>query len=189
MITIPLSVKTRLGFKNGEFTALNVSRIAEEIGVDAVTIHGRTVEQKYSGMVDWAKITEVVRAVHIPVIANGGVNDGAKAKEVLIQTGAVAVMPGRAILGDPWLIEEILHHLHGSPIKHRRSLKWVKETALEHFDSMAQFYGERCACLCMRKFFSLYFKGIFRISVVRKKLGCLNSRSDFLSMLKEVETI
>ena len=107
---------------------------------------------------------------------------------MLVQTGALAVMPGRALLGDPWLIGEILHHLHGTAIEHHRSIKRVKETALEHFDSMVQFYGERSACLCMRRFFSLYFKGIFRISVIRKNLGGLNSRSDFLSMLKAVET-
>ena len=187
-VTIPLTIKTRLGFKNGEFSALNVAKIAEEIGADAVTIHGRTVEQKYSGKVDWAKIAEVVRSVHVPIVANGGIDNGVMAKELLIQTGALAVMPGRAILGDPWLIAEILHHLHGTAIVHHRSVKRVKETALEHFDSMAQFYDERCACLCMRRFFSLYFKGMFRISVIRKKLGGLNSRSDFLSMLQEIET-
>jgi len=188
VITIPLTVKTRLGFKSGEFTALKIARIAEEIGLDAVTIHGRSIEQKYSGKVDWTKIAEVVRSVNVPVIANGGIDNGVMAKEMLVQTGALAVMPGRAILGDPWLIGEILHHLHGTAIEHHRSVKRVKETALEHFDSMVQFYGERSACLCMRRFFSLYFKGIFRISVIRKNLGGLNSRSDFLSMLKAVET-
>ena len=188
VLPIPLTIKTRLGYKTGEFSALIVAKIAEEIGVDAVTIHGRSVEQKYSDRVDWSKIAEVVRSVKVPVVANGGIENGVMARKVLLQTGALAVMPGRALLGNPWLIGDILHHLHRKGIEQHRSVKRVKETALEHFDSLVRFYGERPACLCMRRFFSLYFKGISGISLIRKNLGNLNSRSDFLSMLAEVKS-
>jgi len=186
-LTIPLTIKTRLGFKTTESNVLTVAKIAEEVGINAVTVHGRSVEQKHLGPPDWNKIAQVVDTINVPVIANGGIDNGLIAQKVLLQTGASAVMPGRAILGNPWLVGEILYHLHGKAIEHHRSIRKIKEIALEHFDSMTQFYDERLACLIMRRFFSFYFKGIPGILAIRRRLVNLNSRSDFLGLLDEAD--
>ncbi len=188
-IDIPLTIKIRLGFWTKELTALVVARIAEENGVDAITVHGRSVEQGYSGLVDLQRIKEVAQSVSVPVIANGGIGNEFVTREILQQTGAIAVMPGRAILGNPWLIGEILHQLHGREIGQYRSIDKIKETALEHFNSLAKFYNERSACLSMRRFLSLYFKGTPCVVEMRRKLNALNSRSDFILLLDEASAL
>ena len=186
-ISIPLTIKTRLGFKRDEFTALPLAQMAKEIGVDAMTIHARSIEQKYLGTPEWEKISEISATVKMPIIANGGICNGAIAKQVLHQTGAVAVMPGRSILGNPWLIEEILYHLQGTPKGRPRTIQTIKEIATEHFSIMAQFYDERTACLNMRRFLSFYFKGFRGVATFRKKLPSMNTQSDFLFLLEQIE--
>lgn len=186
-LTIPLTIKTRLGVKKEEINILSIAKMAADAGVEAIAIHGRTLDQFHKGPADWEKIAEVVNTVSVPIIANGGIDSGSMARQVLAQTGAAAVMPGRAVVGNPWLIEDILFHLHGKPQDHPRSKEVVLEIVREHFLNMVQFYNERIACLSMRKFISFYFKGFSGISSLRRKLAFLHTEADFLSLLQEIE--
>jgi len=102
-------IKARAILVNNERTMnMLMHSMAEENGINAITVHGRSVEQGYSGLLDWPRIKEVAQSVSVPVIANGGIGNGFMTSEILQQTGAMAVMPSRAFLGNTWLIGEIL---------------------------------------------------------------------------------
>ena len=107
----PVTVKIRKGFANDELTAPDIAYIAQESGASAVTVHGRTREQYYSGKADWNAIAEVKRRVSIPVIGNGDVTDGESAKRMFDETGCDAVAIGRAAQGNPFIFREILHFI------------------------------------------------------------------------------
>lgn len=110
-VDVPVTLKTRLGFADGEENILRVAAMAEEAGVAALAIHGRTRNQMYKGVARYELIREVKRSVSIPIVANGDIDSPQKAKEVLDYTGADAVMIGRAAQGRPWIFRETLHYL------------------------------------------------------------------------------
>ena len=129
-----------------------------EVGVSAITIHGRTGEKKFGLVMDLDGIKEVVDSVDVPVIANGGVYTGEEAVNLLDATGAAAVMPGRGLIGNPWLVNGIRSSL--SDIKTPGpDLDERKEVAMRHLNYLCEFYGERSGVILMRRLLGKYFSG------------------------------
>lgn len=153
--TCPVTVKMRLGWDDARRNAPVLSRRAADLGIDAVTVHGRTRQQFYTGHADWSAIAEVVSAVGVPVIANGDILCLADARTCLARSGAAGVMIGRAALGQPWIVGGIGAALAGrtwtSPGGLERS-----EAAIAHFEALLGLYGERVGLRHARKHLAAY---------------------------------
>lgn len=148
----PVTVKFRIGFEKNSRTGVDFARIMQDAGAAAITVHGRTREQFYEGKADWDYIAEVVRAVQIPVIANGDVFTAADYREIKEHTGAAGVMIARGALGDPHIFSRIT----GTPFPF-----WTrKETVLEHIRVLSGFHSEVYVCNNMKKHIAYYCKGL-----------------------------
>lgn len=150
-VDVPVTLKTRLGFRNGEENILRVAKLAEECGIAALAIHGRTREDMYNGEARFDLIREVKSQIGIPVMANGDIDSPQKAKAVLEATGADAIMIGRAAQGRPWLFREIAHFLATGELLPPPRLEEIREMLLGHVDELHAFYGEYSGCRIARK--------------------------------------
>ena len=138
--TVPVTVKMRTGWDEKHVTVLELAKVAEEIGFSAVTVHGRTRKDRFIGPVDYAMIGKVVRELKIPVIANGDIDSGAKAIEVIKETGAAGVMIGRAALGAPWIFREIADAIAGR-LSHAVTIEERREVILRHWKEHCATFG------------------------------------------------
>ncbi len=163
----PVTVKIRKGFTEQDANAAEIARIAESAGAAAVTVHGRTREQYYSGKADWEIIRRVKEAVSIPVIGNGDVNSPQKAKQMLDETGCDAVMVGRAARGNPWLFGRIVTYLETGELKPRPELNEVRTMMLRHARMQIEYKGEYTGIREMRKHISWYTAGYPNSSKLR----------------------
>lgn len=155
-VDVPVTLKTRLGFANGQENILRVALRAEQAGIAALAIHGRTREQMYTGEARYPLIREVKQLLKIPVIANGDINSPAKAQFVLEQTGADALMIGRAAQGRPWIFREIAHYLLTGTSLPAPSLGEIHSVVLQHLTDLYAFYGEYSGCRMARKHIAWY---------------------------------
>ena len=174
-VDVPVTLKTRLGFLNGEENILRVARRAEQAGIAALALHGRTREDMYLNTARYSLIKEVKQMLSIPVIANGDIDSPEKAKYVLDYTGADAVMIGRAAQGRPWIFREISHYLETGEHLAAPSIEEVKDVLLGHLSELYQFYGEYSGCRIARKHIAWYTKG-------------LRSSNEFRQNMYQVET-
>ena len=156
----PVTAKIRLGWDRGHLNYLELSHRLEDVGIAAITVHGRTKVQMYSGRADWNAIREVKQALSIPVIANGDVFSPKDAVELLQRTGADMAMIGRGAFGNPWLFQQCAAALAGQPIPPRPPLAQRCDTAVHQILLTAEQKGERIACLEARKHYAWYLKGI-----------------------------
>ncbi len=150
-VDVPVTLKTRLGFANGQENILRVAKIAESAGIAALAIHGRTREEMYHGQARHALIGEVKKTLNIPVIANGDIDSPQKAKIVLDETGADAIMIGRAAQGRPWIFREIAHYLATGETLPPPTVAEVDTVLGEHLQALYDFYGEYSGCRIARK--------------------------------------
>lgn len=157
---VPVTAKIRLGWDKGHLNAVELAKALEGAGVSAITVHGRTKVQMYSGTADWAGIRAVREAVSVPVIANGDVFSPKDAVDILKRTGCEALMIGRGAFGNPWLFQQCAAALAGEPIPPRPPLAERVDTAVEQIRLCAQHKGEHIACLEARKHYAWYLKGI-----------------------------
>jgi tRNA-dihydrouridine synthase B len=155
-VEVPVTLKIRTGYDRARRNAVAVARIAEDCGIAALTVHGRTREDHYEGEAEYETIAAVKRAVGIPVIANGDVSCGPKARAVLDATGADALMIGRGALGNPWIFKDIQHYLTTGRTSIQRSAGEVGQVLLAHLDELHAFYGPGRGVRVARKHIQWY---------------------------------
>lgn len=157
-VEVPVTLKIRTGWAAGQKNALEIARIAEAAGIQALAVHGRTRDQQYTGTAEYDTIAEVKAALSIPVVANGDIDSPRKAAEVLARTGCDAVMVGRAAQGRPWIFREIAHYLATGGHLPEPSLGEVRDVLLGHLDALHAFYGEPAGVRIARKHLGWYAK-------------------------------
>lgn len=167
----PVTVKIRKGFDENSINAAELAKVAEENGAAAVTVHGRTREQYYSGKADWEIIRQVKRAVTIPVIGNGDITDAHSAARMLEQTGCDGIMVGRACRGNPWIFREINSFLDTGRIPERPSQEELCGIILKHIRLQLQYKGEYTAVREMRKHVAWYTAGVQHSAKLRKQIN------------------
>ncbi len=180
----PVTVKFRMGWDGGSVNAVEFAKIAEQSGADAVTVHGRTRMQFYSGEADLDIIKKVKAAVKIPVIGNGDVRGGESAKKMLEYTGCDGIMIGRAAQGDPWIFERVNAYLKDGTLLPPPSLEKRCEVAARHLELLVKFKGERRGTLEGRKHMAWYFKGMPGGAALREKINKCESSAETLALIK-----
>ncbi len=159
-VDVPVTLKTRLGFANGQENILEVAKIAEDAGIAAIAIHGRTREDFYTGQARYELIKQVKDSLTIPVIVNGDIDSPQKALDVWQQTGADAVMIGRAAQGRPWLFRDIAHFAKTGEELSPPSVPELRQIVLTHLEELYRFYGEYSGCRIARKHIAWYTGGL-----------------------------
>jgi nifR3 family TIM-barrel protein len=169
-VDCPVTVKMRLGWDERSHVYLEVAKRAEAAGVKALTLHARTARQFYKGAADWSHIAALKRGVSIPVIGNGDLNDAPEAVRRLRESGVDGVMLGRAVLGNPWLVEQIRALLEGREAPASPSAPDRLRYALVHYRTMVEEWGEPRAVPQMRKHLGYYLKGFRGAGELRERL-------------------
>lgn len=184
-VRIPVTVKMRIGWSRETLNAPELAAAVEEAGAAAVTVHGRTKEELYSGQADWGEIRRVVDAVHIPVIGNGDVVDGRSAKALMEETGCAAVAVGRAAWGNPWIFREVNTYLETGEILPPPTREERLSMAERHLKGLVAEKGEYIAVREMRAHASHYFHGLPRATALRREIMKAESEAAFLALLEE----
>lgn len=177
-VDVPVTLKTRLGFLNGEENILRVAKRAEDSGIAALALHGRTREDMYLNTARYELIREVKKNINIPLIANGDIDSPEKAKYVLDYTGADAVMIGRAAQGRPWIFREIAHYLETGEHLATPEIVEVKQVLMGHLAELYQFYGEYSGCRIARKHIAWYTKGLRSSNEFRQNMYKVENTAD-----------
>jgi tRNA-dihydrouridine synthase B len=180
----PVTVKIRKGWDDTCINAVEMAKIAEESGVSAIAIHGRTREQYYSGKADWDIIREVKENVSIPVIGNGDVFEVEDAINMLNKTNCDAIMIGRGAQGNPWIFKRINHYMQTGEILPEPTLEEKIDTAMKHLKLAVDEHGEYVAVREMRKHIAWYLKGLRNSARVRDEINKIESYEEVVSKLK-----
>ena len=175
---VPVTLKFRKGWDNDHIVAVEIAKIAEKNGISAITIHGRTRSEFYSGKADWNIIKKVKDAVQIPVIGNGDVVDEESAKRMFEETGVDGIMIGRASLGNPWIFKRIIHYLKTGDKIPEINNKEKLETIKKHLNLLIKEKGEEVAIKEFRKHIAAYTKNMPNSSVFRVKINSLESKKE-----------
>ncbi|QIK65860.1 tRNA dihydrouridine synthase DusB [Nocardioides sp. HDW12B] len=184
---VPVTMKTRKGIDEDHLTYLDAGRIAEETGVAAIALHGRTVAQAYSGRADWDAIGELAAAVDIPVLGNGDVWEASDALRMVEQTGAAGVVVGRGCLGRPWLFRDLAAAFAGEQVATLPTLGEVAAMMRRHAELLSELMGEERGCREFRKHVSWYLKGFAAGGDLRRDLGLIDSLATLDRLLAELD--
>lgn len=182
---VPVTVKIRKGWDDEHVVALEAAKIIEDAGASAITIHGRTRSQFYSGEADWEIIKKIKETVSIPVIGNGDIVDGKSAKRMLETTNVDGIMIGRATLGNPWIFKEIVSYLNGENFEKPNNQE-ILNTILLHYNMLICEKGEYTAIREMRKHVAWYVKGMRNATIIRNQINTYESFADCEEFLKNI---
>ena len=179
----PVTVKIRKGFDDEHINAVEIAKIIEEAGAAAVSVHGRTREQYYSGKADWEIIRQVKEAVSIPVIGNGDVTSGEKAIAMREQTGCDGVMIARGAQGNPWIFSELLEYERTGRLPDRPDVEEIKQTMLRHARLQIEYKGDFTGIREMRKHVAWYTKGLHGAARLRDQINQVESYAELENLL------
>ena len=184
-VSVPVAVKIRSGWDDNSINAVKVAKICEKSGASAIAVHARTRSQGYSGKADWNIIKQVKESVSIPVIGNGDVTSCFLAKKMLDETNCDAVMIGRGVLGNPWLIKESAEYLESGKLPEKVSPSEKLEMLKLHFSYLAQDKNERLALLEIRNHALWYIKGMEKSKEIKNKICACKSSDELFRILDE----
>lgn len=184
-VSVPVTVKIRSGWDANSVNAVEVAKVIEEAGASAITVHGRTRAQGYSGNADWNIIKQVKEMVSIPVIGNGDVTSAEKAKEMLDFTGCDAVMIGRGVLGNPWLINECVSYLESGIIPLKPSAREKIEMLKRHYQLLVDSTSEKQAILEIRTHALWYIKGMPKSAYIKNEICKTKNSEDLFKILND----
>ena len=188
-VPIPVTVKIRSGWDQNNINAVEVAKICEESGAKAICVHGRTRSQGYSGKAEWNIIKQVKEAVSIPVIGNGDITDIYSAKKMLEETGCDAIMIGRGVLGNPWLIKDIVNYLEKGILPQKINDIEKIDMCLKHLGYLQEIKDEKVAVLEIRNHIAWYLKGLTGANEIKNKIYLTRKISDIINILKEYKKI
>ena len=183
-VNVPVTVKIRSGWDSNHINAVEVAKVIEKAGASAICVHPRTRSQGYSGKADWNIIKEVKENVSIPVIGNGDIKSPEDAKRMLEETKCDAVMIGRGVLGNPWLIKNIVNYLDGKDVIDVSIVDRI-DMCLKHLKLLDCLKNEKLACLEIRNHISWYFKGIKGANELKNKVYQTTNIHDIILLLNE----
>lgn len=188
-VKVPVTVKIRSGWDSNNINAAEIAKICEKAGASAITVHGRTRAQGYSGKADWNIIKEVKENVNIPVIGNGDIKSPLDAKKMLDETKCDAIMIGRATLGNPWIIKNTIHYLETGKLLPEPTKEDKIKMIKKHLNYLLEIKPEKVALLEMRTEASYYLKGLQGVAPYKTEIFKSKTKEEFLKIIDEFSQI
>ena len=173
-VDVPVTMKTRLGWDWQSLNAASLCRKAQDVGIQMVTVHGRTRQQMYKGEADWQAVAAVKEAVDIPLVVNGDILSPQGAKRAMEISGANGVMIGRACQGKPWVLRDTMAYLRGEDIPEAPIGEELRVLIRRHYDDILEFYGERRGVGLARKHLAWYVEGMRDANEFRRRVNTEN---------------
>lgn len=183
-VPIPVTVKIRSGWDNNHINAVEIAKVCQQAGASAITVHPRTRSQGYSGKADWNIIKDVKGAVSIPVIGNGDIKSVDDALKMLKDTNCDAIMIGRGVLGNPWLIRDIVYKLEGKEIP-TLTYKDKVNMCLKHFNYLLKIKPDKVAVLEIRNHLAWYLKGLPGANIIKNKIYETNDKDAIILAINQ----
>ncbi|MDD2202848.1 MAG: tRNA dihydrouridine synthase DusB [Bacilli bacterium] len=183
VVPCPVTIKIRSGWDANSINAVEVAQVCEKAGASAITVHARTRAQGYSGLADWKVIKGVKEAVSIPVIGNGDIKSPQDAKRMIEETGCDAIMIGRGVLGNPWLIKNAVKILNNDSFEEKVDNKTKISMAIKHLDYLAETKTDKQAVLEMRGHIAWYLKGIQHSNEIKEQVYMTTSLENLRKLL------
>lgn len=184
-VNVPVTVKIRSGWDNRCINAVEIAKIVEDCGASAITVHPRTREERYGIKAKWSIIKEVKDTVSIPVIGNGDIFTCYDAKRMIDETGCDAIMIGRGVLGNPWLIRQCIDYLENGTEPERVTMEERIEMIKKHAELLSEIRPEKVAMHKMRTHAAYYLKGRYRSAEIKPRLFKMNTKEELFDLLDE----